>query len=402
MTNSPESVPASRIHSPNASIALAVASLLLLCAAALPAHSQIYQVVYNFADHPDGASPAATLIRDKDGIFYGTTVDGGSNAAGTVFKLEPDGKETVLYSFDDGAHGGFPAGGLVRDAEGNLYGTTGHAGPGDSYGIVYKLDPAGNETVLHGFATSGDGKSPSAGLLRDPHGNFYGVTLAGGAWGYGTVFKLDKNGTETILHSFAGTPDGSAPAASLIMDEEGNLYGTTESGGGTGCDTGWPGCGTVFKLDKNGKETILHRFTAGLDGAVPLAPVAFDDAGNLYGTTSLGGGANQYGTVFKITKAGKETVFYRFGQTADAGNPVAGVIFDRRGNIYGTVEQPTGMVFELSPTAKLNILHFFNYFTDGNQPAGGVTWDGPGSLWGTTSERGAYGYGTVFKLELTQ
>ena len=217
--------------------------------------------------------------------------------------------ETVLYSFagspSDGAN---PLAGLIADRAGNLYGTTGFGGSSD-FGVVFKLAPNGTETVLHFFAGGpSDGRTPffSGGLIVDPAGNLYGTTFGGGASDFGVVFMLAPNGTETMLHSFAGSPtDGASPQAGLIIDGAGNLYGTTANGGASDF-------GVVFKLAPNGTETVLHSFAGGpSDGAGPVAGLIADSAGNLYGTTS-GGGASGFGVVFKLAPDGTYTVLHTF------------------------------------------------------------------------------------------
>jgi uncharacterized repeat protein (TIGR03803 family) len=254
---------------------------------------------------------------DATGNLYGTTGFGGASNAGTVFKLDPSGNKTVLYSFKGGSDGDVPVAGLIMDAAGNLYGTTEDGGSSNcsfGCGIVFELDPAGNETVLHSFTGSpGDGGRPVAGLIMDTAGNLYGTTAEGGSGtctvingipvsGCGTVFKLDPAGNETVLHSFTGGSDGIQALAALLMDAAGNLYSTTELGGSFGS-------GIVFKLDPSGNETLLHTFTGGNDGAAPLfASLIMDTAGNLYGTTQNGGGSSNCtvgcGTVFKLDTAG--------------------------------------------------------------------------------------------------
>ncbi len=194
---------------------------------------------------------------------------------------------SVLYSFKGGADGQVPMGSLIRDAAGNLYGTTFTGGVPDR-GTVFKLDSTGNETVLYTFSGA-DGGNPFAGMIRDAAGNLYGTTGNGGVFtcygipgGCGTVFKLDPTGTLTVLHSFDGS-DGSGPFAGLVYDNEGNLYGTTAQGGDLTCDGGNT-CGVVFKLDKKGVLTVLHTFTGGADGNNPSATLIRDAGGNLYGT----------------------------------------------------------------------------------------------------------------------
>jgi uncharacterized repeat protein (TIGR03803 family) len=195
--------------------------------------------------------------------------------------------------------------------------------------------------VLYTFVGGTDGANPAASVIRDTDGNFYGTTYFGGTANLGTVFKLDKSGKETVLHSFIGGTDGASPQAGVILDAEGNLYGTTTSGGGSGC--GGSGCGVVFKLSKTGKEKVLHSFTGSPDGAFPYGGVILDSAGNLYGTTNRGGTGESCtwyggcGTVFEVSKTGKETVLYSFPTTEDS-FPLAGVVRDAHGNLYGTTE----------------------------------------------------------------
>lgn len=252
-------------------------------------------VLYQFGNYPDGATPYGSLVADESNNLYGTTATGGTSGAGTVFEVDQSGNETILYNFGSGADDGFePFAGLVRDKEGNLYGTTLEGGPGGG-GTVFKVNASGEETVLYGFGSaSGDGILPWAGLTLDSKGNLYGTTDAGGANGRGTVFKISPKGTETVIYSFGPAPDGNSPneGDGVILDPAGNLYGTTSSGGSFGL-------GTAFKIDTNGKETILHSFS-GKDGKVPAGGLSRDPKGNLYGAAS-GGGAYGGGVIFRIT-----------------------------------------------------------------------------------------------------
>jgi uncharacterized repeat protein (TIGR03803 family) len=232
-------------------------------------------------------------VRDAAGNLYGTTELGGTFDDGTVFRIDPSGAETVLYSFAGSSDGEWPTGGLVRDKKGNLYGTT-ELGGADNVGTVFMLDSAGQETVMHSFGAGSDGAIPFAGLAHDAAGNLYGATQSGGAHNYGAVFTISRaTGQESVLYSFAGAPgDGSSPYATLVVDAKGNLYGTTWNGGANDD-------GTVFKLDPAGDETLLHSF-AGSDGRQIYGGLVLDAAGNLYGTALLGG-INDNGTVFKLT-----------------------------------------------------------------------------------------------------
>jgi len=313
-------------------------------------------VPYSFAGGTtDGAYPHAGLIADAAGNLYGTTLQGGASSLGVVFKLYTTGKETVLHSFTGSpADGANPYATLTQDSTGNLYGTT-RSGGASNYGVVFELDTAGKETVLHsftGFPT--DGAYPSAGrLIRGPEGNLYGTTTRGGATGsskggYGVVYKVDTTGKETVLYSFSGGGDGGLPYGGLIRDSAGNLYGTTNRGGANGK-------GVVFKLDTAGHETVLHSF-AGPDGANPYEGVTSDSAGNLYGTTTHGGASDE-GVVFELHTTGHATVLYSFTGGADGGLPYAGLIVDSAGNLYGTTSSggthhaPSGggVVFKLTP-----------------------------------------------------
>jgi uncharacterized repeat protein (TIGR03803 family) len=243
-------------------------------------------VLYSFTGTSgDGTVPWGGVVRDPAGNLYGTTINGGAYGLGIVFKVDPTGKETVLYSFAGSSDGGYPYAGLIRDAKGNLYGTT-------LFNSVFRIDPTGNLIVLYNFAGSPDGSLPEAGLIRDSAGNLYGTTYSGGTGNNGTVFKINAQGQEIVLYSFSGGTDGARPRhSSLVRDSAGNLYGTTWLGGSSGF-------GVVFKLDPSGTETVLHSFS-GSDGKIPYGTLVLDKSGNIYGTT-YEGGAYGGGVVFKI------------------------------------------------------------------------------------------------------
>jgi uncharacterized repeat protein (TIGR03803 family) len=305
------------------------------------------KALYNFTGTGgDGAFPEyGTLVRDSSGNLYGTTAAGGIRdqfcmfSCGTVFKVDASGKETVLYSFTGtGGDGYGPWAGLVRDSAGNLYGTTPYGGA-YNWGTVFKVDPTGKETVLYSFTGGSDGGYPWAGLVRDAKGNLYGTTL------FGTVFKVDPTGTLTVLYTFTGPPDGLGPQAGLIRDSAGNLYGTTY-GGGTG------GYGTVFKINPQGQETVLYSFTGGVDGGRPRrSSLVRDSTGNLYGTTWLGG-SSDFGVVFKLDTTGTETVLHSFSGS-DGKIPYGTLALDKAGNLYGTTYEGGayggGVVFKIAP-----------------------------------------------------
>jgi len=239
----------------------------------------------------DGSDPQGDLVRDNEGNFYGTTCFGGDSDQGTVFKLNGNGTYQVLHSFTGGTDGACPIAGVIRDAAGNLYGTA-SAGGDANLGVVFKMDGAGNLTVLHSFSGS-DGATPYGSLISDANGNLYSVTYYGGSANAGTVFKLDAAGNETVLHNFTDNPDGANPVAGLIRDSADNLYGTTAHGGSSGL-------GTVFRLGSNGKLTLLHSFS-GADGSLPYPGLTLGAPGTLYGVTNSGG-ASGVGVIFKVSR----------------------------------------------------------------------------------------------------
>ena len=307
-------------------------------------------VLYSFV-FPNGANSVAGLVQDTAGNFYGTTQLGGLLGQGVVFKLDTSGIQTVLYSFNGGADGGSPQAGLVLDSTGNLYGTTrGGGNPGCSIGcgVIFKVDTTSHETVLYSFTGGADGGAPTAGLIKDSMGNFFGTAFNGGTANQGVVFKLDSSNNYTVLHAFGGgTGDGENPAAGLVQDSSGNLYGTTLGGGGSHQ-------GTIYKVDTNGHETELYSFTGGADGAQPEGSLVVDSMGNLYGTTFLAGGTSNNGTVFRLNTADTLAVLYTFTGQTDGGGSAAGLLQDSMGNLYGTTQRGgdvncnCGVVFKLT------------------------------------------------------
>ena len=377
------------------------------------AQAREFSVLYAF-DGNDGGQPLASPIIGADGNLYGTTYTGGKDGLGNVFQLAPDGTETNLHVFvGEPRDGQWPRAGLIMDGAGNLYGATEEGGKTDA-GIIYKLSSGGAETTLYTFcgqAQCADGTQPIGGLIMDAKGNLYGTTQYGGTGcgddpGCGVVFELTSGGSETVLYAFCGQAkcaDGDQPIGGLIADANGNLYGTTSLGGAHND-------GTVFKLAPDGTQTVLHAFGGKPDdGAQPLASLIADKKGNLYGTTSLGGRHND-GTIFRLAPDGTETVLYSFKGTPDDGaQPLATLIADKTGNLYGTTlaggstgcsGTGCGTIFKVAPGGGETVLYAFCQqpdCTDGNAPYSGVTMDKEGNLYGTASGGGS-GYGTIFKL----
>jgi uncharacterized repeat protein (TIGR03803 family) len=331
-------------------------------------------VLYSFNGGTDGSGPDAAVVMDKQRNLYGTTYAGGSSGCfegmgcGTVFKLDKTGKETVLHRFMNGPDGSTPEGGLVWDAAGNLYGTaSGAEGGGSTNGVVFRLNKTGHLTVLYSFTGGSDGGLPQTGVLRDAEGNLYGTTSSGGVkacktilrtFYCGVVFKLDTNGKESVLHLFG---PGAWYPAGLIQDSAGNFYGTTDLGGNPSCDFLLErGCGVVFRMNTSGSFKVLRSFRGAPSGARPSGNLIQDAADNLYGTTYYGGTGNcndgdgkGCGTVFKLDKAGKLTMLHSFTGGADGAYPSGSLVMDANGNLYGTAwlggDAGDGVVFELTP-----------------------------------------------------
>jgi uncharacterized repeat protein (TIGR03803 family) len=353
-----------------------------------------FTMIYSFrgAGLDDGGDVAAGVVLDTAGNLYGTTAGGGSEDCGTIYKIDPSGNESVLYEFTQCSPvGGIPYGRLIRDQAGNLYGTTEAGGP-LQFGSVFVLSSAGVFTSLYNFRLSPDGRYPYAGVSRDAAGNLYGADTRGGTFNLGTVFVIDSAGNETVLHDFTGGADGAVPYGDVIRDSSGNLYGTASQGGS--------GFGTVYKIDGAGQFSTLYTFPGGAAGGRPFAGLVRDSAGNLYGTTSNFGDNAHQGTIFKLDTAGNATVLYNFDQGGGR-NPVAGLARDSSGNLYGTAlsggDFDWGTVFVLRSTGNFKVLHHFTG-KDGKAPQGRVALDGSGNLYGTTYLGGPSGWGTVFKL----
>ena len=382
------------------------------------AAAQMETVLYPFcsqANCADGAWPTGNLGIDADGNLYGAAGGGSPECSfwgcGVVFQLTPDGTETVVHSFslDDLANGVVPSGGLVRDADGNFYGETGWGGYTAGFckedqgcGVVFQLSPAGVETVLYSFTGGKNGRGPGGGLILDSQGNLYGTTSGlTGDRGAGTAFRISLTGAETVLYQFgAYKRDGKINSPqSLVMDSEGNLYGTTTNGGQPGrrskTDSCYIGCGTVFKISAAGVETVLHAFGGykKKDGALPLAGLAIDKHGNLYGTT-YEGGLYGYGTVFEITPSGAETVLHNFTGGTDGAFPFSGLVLDAQGNMYGTTWRggtyTFGTVYQVTPSGVETVLHSFSGGADGGWPQNsGLVLDDQNNIYGTTPAGGS-------------
>jgi uncharacterized repeat protein (TIGR03803 family) len=447
-----------------ASFALVIATSFFAGNASAQTFPPNNQVLHVFqGGNSDGILPVGGVVFDAKGNLYGATTyggNGGSNcfggSCGTVYQLSPPAKpggvwtETVLYNFTGVTNqqdGELPNGGLVIDAAGNLYGVTAYGGTGQCIlfggvsgcGIVFELSPpsapggAWTKTIIYSFQGGADGQLPNGTLTFDLAGNLYGATSYGGGFGScnapyyqhcGTIFELSppkaKGGTwtELVLHSFKGGADGTNPWGSLVFGPHGTLYGTTYIGGNQICSSSiGPGCGIVFSLQPSytrtgaWTESVLYQFQNTPDGAGPTPGLVIDENGHLYGTT-LGGGIQQQGTLFKLSPPAKpgtpwvENRILSFGGPV-GGQPMAGLVLEG-GDLYGTAYSDgvygAGTVFRVNASDSANSSRYAVVLCDfaaGNQaeePASQLTFDMAGALYGTSVLYDHQYNGTVFRI----
>jgi uncharacterized repeat protein (TIGR03803 family) len=409
----------------------AYAAFVLCATTAIPLPAQTFTTLYSF--NGPNVKPYAGLVQATNGDLYGTTYGSWNLSSGTVFKITPSGTLTTLYSFcaqsacTDGQN---PAAGLIQATNGDLYGTTVGGGANCAFtggcGTVFKITPSGILTTLYSFCSQGgcaDGQSPYAGLVQAASGDFYGTTYFGGANnGNGTIFKITPNGTLTTLYSFcaqSGCTDGANPYAGLVQATDGDFYGTTYQGGAGSNACSGIGCGTIFKITPGGTLTTLYSFCSQsgcTDGAYPYAGLVQATNGNFYGTM-LGGGADGWGTVFKITPSGTLTTLYSFpcsqSGCPDGQYPYGTLVQATNGDLYGTTldggataaggATGYGTIYKITPSGTLTTLYNFcsqSGCTDGANPFAGLVQDTNGDLYGTASSGGGAEYGTVFSLSV--
>jgi uncharacterized repeat protein (TIGR03803 family) len=407
------------VFSRNLSSALlrALATLTLVLIAVTGASASSEKVIHSFLGGPDGNDPTAGVIF-VNGHMYGTTRFGGKYLAGTVYELRPrrnSWKERVLYMFTGGSDGSLPEGGLVADASGNLYGTTlggGSGCGGYGCGTVFELSANSKggwtEHVLHKFTEGSDGFNPRVGLAWDKAGNLYGSSSNN------VVFRLSPSKgrwTFTTIYTFSY---GRGSLTPFLVDSNGNLFGASSAGPNSNDN------GIVFELSPSSGGwtlTTLYTFT-GIPNGYPIgpSPLVMDSEGNLYGSTGRNDSHDCYyqnvgcGMVYELTPDGGGWTFstlYDFSASGDGSYPV-GVIFDSQGNLYGTTEQSyhtnnfaSGTLFKLTDSGGTwteSVLHNFTNTGDGHYPNGGLAWGADGHLYGTTVYGGAINHGAVFEF----
>jgi uncharacterized repeat protein (TIGR03803 family) len=387
---------------------------MLLAATAWAANTT--KLVYSFGGASDGEYTDTELVRDSAGNLYGSSVQGGTFGGGTVFQITPAGVHTVLYNFTGGADGGEPYKGVTLDSHGNLYGTAVTGGGGGcegGCGVVYKLTKTGStwtQSVIHQFTGGIDGSGPGAPVAVDKQGNVYGTTPTGGASGVGVVYQIKPSGsgwTLNVIHAFTGGTDGSGGSAGrFFIDTAGNLFNVCTTGGAHGF-------GVVYEISPGAgkwKFTALYAFKDQPDGASPYGGVVFDKAGNMYGTTYYAG-AHDLGAVYQLTHSGAtwtESVLYSFKGGLDGASPISSLVADAAGNFYGTTSEGgattcgCGVIYKLAKSTSGKWTESVVYRFPG-QPSAGFAYNGmisgaAGSFYGATVHGGNSNDGAVYQF----
>ncbi|QNF32735.1 T9SS type A sorting domain-containing protein [Adhaeribacter swui] len=341
-----------------------------------------------------GSNPGGELIQGKDGNFYGMTARGGASDFGTIFRMTPAGTITIMHHFA-GFDGNAPgSNNLIQAADGNFYGMTSSGGMnnnGAEPGIAFRITPGGEYKVIYNF-TRNEGYRPYGDLLQGPDGNFYGMTYYGGTFDKGTVFKLTPSGTYTVLHHFNGTSRGGWPTGNLVLGNDGNYYGVTTSAGANQL-------GTIFKITTAGTFTLLHTFELAT-GGTPVGSLVKGKDGNFYGVTTAGGD-NYSGTIFRITANGDYKVLHHYGFDAIGNTPKRSLILGKDGNLYGTTMNGgdwfNGTIYKVTPSGIVSALHAFSPSEDGGR-ASGLMQAADGYLYGMNEIGGPQGDGVIYRI----
>jgi uncharacterized repeat protein (TIGR03803 family) len=389
-------------------------AIALLTSAAWAASTT--KLIYSFSGSTDGEYTDTELVRDSAGNLYGTSVQGGTYGGGTVFQITPAGVHTVLYNFTGGADGGEPYKGVTLDSQGNLYGTAVTGGGGScegGCGVTFKLTNSGGvwtQSVIHTFTGGADGSGPGSPVSLDAHGNVYGTTPTGGAYGVGVLYQLRPTSAGwklRVVHTFSGGADGGGGSAGrLLIDASGNLFGVCTVGGVNGF-------GTVYEVSRDQGQwhfATLYAFKDQPDGALPYGGLVFDKAGNLYGTTYYAG-ANDLGTVYKLAHANghwTESVLYSFKGGADGASPISSLASDSAGNLYGTTSDAgasscgCGVIFKMARgTAGKwteSVVYQFPGTPDPGFAYNGMVSASDGSFYGATVHGGSNNDGAIYKF----
>lgn len=397
-------------------ITCAIVALIALPATSAWASST--NILYGFTGGTDGEYTDTDLVLDSAGNIYGTSVSGGAFGSGTVFRVTPAGKHTVLYSFHGGTDGGEPYKGVTLDSQGNIYGTAVTGGKGaceGGCGVVFQLTKSGTnwkQTILYYFTGGNDGSGPGTGLTLDSNGNLYGMTPTAGAYGVGVVFQLKRvhmNAWEfKVIHTFTGGNDGAAASAGRLLIRNGHIYGVATAGGAHGK-------GAAFELTPSTvgewHVKVLYGFKGQPDAGFPYGALSADKSGNLYGTTYYDG-ANNLGSVYELIPDGhgnwSEKVLYSFKGGSDGASSLANLVFDTAGNLYGTTSEggagcSCGVIFKLASDGHGNwsesIPHRFQGSPDGAFPYNGMVAGAGGYFYGATVHGGPTNDGAIYRFK---
>lgn len=352
----------------------------------------VYTVLRHLSSGNDGGYPYGGLYQNTDGVLYGLNRTGGSGGSGTAYKITTAGAYTVLHSFTGATEGNTPNGSFVKGNDGNLYAML-SAGGSHGAGTAIKMTTAGAVTTLVNFNGAAQGNAPMESLVKGRDSAYYGTASSGGAYGYGTIFKI-CGGTTTVLKSFNKSVDGGIPLGSLIQATDGNFYGMTSEGGTNG------GYGTIFKITPAGVYTVIRHLTSSTDGGSPNGSLIQATDGFLYGM-ARNGGTNAGGTIFKISTTGASfTVLRHLAYATDGSNPEGDLVQGSDGNFYG-MTTTNGKIFKITPTGTFTVLRTFVTSTDGSTPFGSLVKGNDGKFYGMTTSGGTYGYGTIFSITTT-
>jgi uncharacterized repeat protein (TIGR03803 family) len=351
-------------------------------------------VLNHFDNTTTGGNPNGTLAKGSDGNFYGMTSNGGGNGKGTIFKVTPIGILTVLRHLNITTDGGLPKGSLVQGKDGNFYGMTSQGG-GNNAGTIFKITPAGSFTVLRNLDNT-TGISPKGSLVQASDGNFYGMISSGGVNNHGTIFKMTATGTLTVLHNFDYSTTGYTPYGSLVQSSDGNFYGMTISGG---ANRG----GTIFKVTPAGTLTVLRSLNRTTDGYNAMSSLIRNSDGSFYGMTVNGGSGNQ-GTIFKISPTGAYSVLVHFPEASKGYNPNGSLVQGKDGNYYGLThdggQYGYGTIFKMC-NGTFSVIKSLDHYKSGSYPYGSLVQSTDGNFYGMTNSGGTNGGGTIFKITST-
>ncbi len=346
-----------------------------------------YSVLKHLLSSVDGGNPYGNLFQDTNGMLYGMNRIGGSQQGGTAFRVSVGGSYKVLHAFVNATEGSTPVAGFVKYTDGLLYALTSEGGYLGG-GTAFKMDTTGSVTVVANFNGAAAGNAPFETMIKGSDSAYYGTTSGGGAYGFGSIFKI-CGGVTTTLHSFNKNTEGGTPKGSLLLAKDGLLYGTTTEGGSNGY-------GTIFKITLAGNYSVLRQLNPATDGGAPQAALTQGTDSLLYGTTSNGGASNG-GTIFKISTAGTFTVLRHLKYDTDGSNPEGNLVQGTDGNFYG-LTSVNAHFFKVSSNGTFTLLHTFISSSEGNTPLGGLILHTDGNFYATNSSAGLYGYGTIVKI----